>query len=122
MAGLQPFIKRVFHGETVTFERSFYMTALGKRVLRGTFTPDTSEEGQVVGYFVLGLDITAETDIRDVRKLSEARGQSQAPIARCDREYFSRLRAVRFRRPADRQQQQVLQRFPGDRTAYTVRR
>lgn len=73
MAGLQPFIKRVFLGETVTFERSLYMTALGKRVLRETFTPDTSEEGQVVGYFVLGLDITAETDIRDARKLSEAR-------------------------------------------------
>ena len=73
MAGLQPFIKRVFLGETVTFERSLYMTALGKRVLRGTFTPDTSEAGQVVGYFVLGQDITAETDIRDARRLSEAR-------------------------------------------------
>jgi len=73
MAGLQPFIKRVFLGETVTFERSVYMTALGKRVLRGTFAPNTSEDGQVVGYFVLGQDITAESDICDARKLSEAR-------------------------------------------------
>ena len=80
MANLQPFIKRVFLGETVTFERSLYMTALGKRVLRETFTPDTSEEGQVVGYFMLGLDITAKTDIRDARKLSEARGQSQGQL------------------------------------------
>ena len=73
MAGAQPYIKRVFLGETVTFERSLYVTALGKRVLRGTFTPDTSDNGQVVGYFVLGQDITAETDIREARKLSEVR-------------------------------------------------
>ncbi|MDP6426774.1 MAG: ATP-binding protein [Rhodospirillales bacterium] len=72
MPGLQPFIKRVFLGETVTFERVLYGTALGERVLRGTFAPDTSKDGQVVGYFVFGQDITAEADIRDAIKLSEA--------------------------------------------------
>ena len=72
MPGLQPFIKRVFLGETVTFERMLYGTALGERVLRGTFAPDTSQDGQVVGYFVFGQDITAESDIRDAMKLSEA--------------------------------------------------
>ncbi|MDA0230719.1 MAG: ATP-binding protein [Proteobacteria bacterium] len=72
-AATQPFINRAFLGETVTFERSLYVTALGKRVLRSTLTPDTTDDGQVVGYFVLGHDITAETEIRDARKLSEAR-------------------------------------------------
>ncbi len=70
---LRPIIKRVFLGETVTFERALYRTALGKRVLRGTFAPDTSEEGLVVGYFVLGQDITAEVEVREARELSEAR-------------------------------------------------
>lgn len=53
MSGMRPLIGRVFQGETVTYERSLYKTALGKRVLRGTFAPDTSEDGEVVGIFVL---------------------------------------------------------------------
>ena len=73
IADLRPIIKRVFLRETVTFERALFQTALCKRVIRGTFSPDTLEEGLVVGYFVLGQDITAETEVREARELSEAR-------------------------------------------------
>jgi PAS domain S-box-containing protein len=73
ISGLKSFVDRVFLGETVTFERTLFRTALGMRVIRGTFSPDTSEDGRVVGYFVLGQDITSEVDVRNARELSEQR-------------------------------------------------
>ena len=76
LKGSERYIKRVLLGETVTFEHAFYRTALGKRVIRGTFSPDTSEDGQIVGYFALGQDITSEAGIREEHELSEARAES----------------------------------------------
>ena len=75
MANVAPYIQRVLLGETVTFERALYKTSLGKRIVRKTFSRGAAENGQIVGYFVLGQDVTEEADIRDARELSEARAE-----------------------------------------------
>ena len=75
MANVEPYIQRVLLGETVTFERALYKTSLGKRIVRKIFSSDTAENGQIVGYFILGQDVTEEADIRDARELSEARAE-----------------------------------------------
>ena len=59
----------------MTFERALYKTSLGKRIVRKTFSRGAAENGQIVGYFVLGQDVTEEADIRDARELSEARAE-----------------------------------------------
>ena len=67
LRGSEPYIKRKLPGETVTFERTFYRTSLGKRTIRTIFSPDTSENGQVVGFFALGQEITSEAGNREAR-------------------------------------------------------
>ncbi len=53
-----PYIERAMSGEAVSFEREATYPTLGTRWVRGTFTPDIDETGQVRGVMICVVDIT----------------------------------------------------------------
>ena len=66
---LRPQIDEVLNGETVTFESWVDYSAAGRRFVHVSYVPDVEASGQVVGFYALVTDLTAQ-------KLSEERLRS----------------------------------------------
>ena len=69
---IEPYLDRVFAGQTVTFEAELPF-ALGKKFISATLIPDLDGDDRVRGYYSLITDITEQRDaaLRE-RKLAEA--------------------------------------------------
>ncbi|MBI5284641.1 MAG: PAS domain S-box protein [Chloroflexi bacterium] len=77
-AQIEPFVKRVLRGETVTFERDARHYRTGDpTVLHITYVPDAGAQGEVRGFFVLVHDVTeskrAEEALRETTRELEHR-------------------------------------------------
>ncbi|ARU58134.1 response regulator receiver and PAS sensor-containing signal transduction histidine kinase/phosphodiesterase [Oleiphilus messinensis] len=55
---IKPNIERVLSGEVVTFEAQALVIGSSERYTHATYTPDTNDSGDVVGFFVCVEDIT----------------------------------------------------------------
>lgn len=71
-----PHIEAVLAGEKQTFERSFDDPALGLKHVLTTYIPDISEQGEVIGFYVVAHDVTEITHNRN--QLWQALEQNQS--------------------------------------------
>ncbi|MCC6244147.1 MAG: PAS domain S-box protein, partial [Gemmatimonadaceae bacterium] len=65
-----PYVERVLQGETVTFDSSFEIQG-GLHSAITTFIPDCGGDGEIAGFFVVGLDVT------DLKRVEAALRDSQ---------------------------------------------
>lgn len=69
---IAPYVERAMAGECVTFEREATYPSIGTRWVRGTFTPDIGETGDVRGVMICVMDITELKRTQDaLRKTAE---------------------------------------------------
>lgn len=81
---IKPYVERAFMGECVTFERDTAYPTVDTRWVRGTFTPDIDDEGQVRGVMICVFDITDLKTVKEgLRKTAEElrRTNDAAPVA-----------------------------------------
>ena len=71
-----PHIEAVLAGEKQTFERTFDDPSLGMKHVLTTYIPDISEQGEVIGFYVVAHDVTEITHNRN--QLWQALEQNQS--------------------------------------------
>ncbi|MBG7621397.1 PAS domain-containing protein [Herbaspirillum sp. AP02] len=71
-----PHIEAVLAGEKQTFERTFDDPSLGMKHVLTTYIPDISDQGEVIGFYVVAHDVTEITHNRN--QLWEALEQNQS--------------------------------------------
>ena len=71
-----PHIDAVLAGEKQTFERTFTDAVNGYKHVLTTYIPDITEEGEVIGFYVVAHDVTEITHNRN--QLSDALAQNQS--------------------------------------------
>jgi len=55
---IQPYVKEVMSGQTITFEEKLNYPYRGDLYIRSSYIPNFSESGNVIGFFLLTADIT----------------------------------------------------------------
>jgi PAS domain S-box-containing protein len=74
MSELAPHIDKAFHGQAESFEHNYTMPDGRSGTTRNILIPERADDGQVLGLFVLSLDVTEEK--RAERALNEAQKMS----------------------------------------------
>lgn len=94
-AAVQPHVRKVLAGHSVTFER--HATEDGRDLyLQITFTPDRDRAGKVVGFYAFVWDISARKRAELLQALSERRLQTIADNMPALITYIDERRVIRF--------------------------
>jgi PAS domain S-box-containing protein len=68
-AKVRPHIEKVLRGERAEYEHEVDYSGVGKRFLRGVYTPDKDENGKVVGWIASIVDLTDRKRAEEQRDL-----------------------------------------------------
>jgi PAS domain S-box-containing protein len=76
----KPLIDRALKGEKISFISDFEHKTLGARIIEQIYDPHIREDGTVMGFIALALDITEQKRIENAAKESEARFRSLTEV------------------------------------------
>jgi PAS domain S-box-containing protein len=80
-ATIEPYIRRALEGETLQFESLIPYSGAGPRFVRGQYTPDRNENGDIIGWIATIHDITEQKNAENALSESELRFRLMADAA-----------------------------------------
>jgi PAS domain S-box-containing protein len=78
---VEPYIKRAFNGERVTFEKYISYQRSTIRFVHATYMPDFDANGRVIGIFISVFDMTTQKKVEEALQASEERYRKLTELA-----------------------------------------